>query len=81
MISKILRLFVHTFTAYDKYSVLNREYITHPIHMQISQKQRTFSQLFFASFKSRLNFEHIEKKDDSHISCVSEIRLFKNVVR
>ena len=49
--------------------------------MQISQKQRTFSQLFFASFKSRLNFEHIEKKDDTHISCVSEIRLFKNVVR
>ena len=77
VICKILRLFVNTFTAYDKYSVLNREYITHPIHMQISQKQRTFSQLFFASFKSRLNFEHIEKKDDTHISWVSEITAFQ----
>ena len=45
--------------------------------MQISQKQRTFSQLFFASFKSRLNFEHIEKKDDTHISWVSEITAFQ----
>ena len=64
MIFKILRLFVNTFTDYDKYSVLNREYLKHPIDIQLSQKQ-TFSQLFSASSKSKLNFEHFQKKDDT----------------
>ena len=36
VIWKILRLFVNTFTAHDKYSFLNREYLTQPIHMQLS---------------------------------------------
>ena len=66
MICKILTIFINTFTAYDKYSVLNREYLIHPIHMQLSQKQNTFSELFSASPKPRLNFAHIEKKDDTH---------------
>ena len=43
----------NTFTAYDKYSVLNREYLTHPIHMQLSQKQKTFSNIF-------LHFGHLD---------------------
>ena len=64
MIFKILRLFVNTFTDYDKYSVLNREYLKHPTDIQLSQKQ-TFSQLFSASSKSKLNFEHVQKKDDT----------------
>ena len=66
MICKILRLFVNTFTAYDKYCVLNREYLTQPIHMQLSQKQKTFFQFFSAFLKSRLNLEHIQEKDDTH---------------
>ena len=66
MICKILRLFVKTFTAYDKYSVLNRECLKHPIDMQLSQKQKTFSEFFSAFLKSRLNFEHIQKIDDIH---------------
>ena len=66
MIFKILRLFVNTFTDYDKYSVLNREYLKHPIDMQLSHKQKTFLQFFSASLKSKLNFEHIQKKDDTH---------------
>ena len=66
MICKILRLFVNTFTAYDKYCVLNREYLTQPIHMQLSQKQKTFSQFFSAFLKSRLNLEDIQEKDDTH---------------
>ena len=52
----MLKLFVKTFTAYDKYSVLNRQYFNHPIDMQLSQKQKTFSELFSGSLKSRLNF-------------------------
>ena len=42
----MLRLFVNTFTAYDKYSVLNREYLMHPIHMQLSQKHQSFPNIF-----------------------------------
>ena len=61
VICKILRPFVNIFTAYDKYSVLNKQYLLHPIHMQFTQKQKTFSQFFSAFLKSRLNFEHIQK--------------------
>ena len=66
MICKIFRLFVNTFTAYDKYSVLKREYLKHAIDMQLSQKQKTFSEFFAAFLRSRLNFEHIQKIDDIH---------------
>ena len=37
---KILRLVVNTFTADEKYSLLNRDNLGQPIHMQLSQKQR-----------------------------------------
>ena len=62
MIRKILRLFVNKFTANDKYSLLNRDNLTQPIQIQLSQKQKTFSRLFSAVLKSRLNFEHFERK-------------------
>ena len=41
--------------------------------MQLSQKQETFSQFLFGFLKSSLNFEHFQKKDDSHRSEISEI--------
>ena len=63
VICKILRLFFNIFTAYDKYSFLNTEYLMHPIHTQLSQKQKKFSQFFSRFLKRRLNFEHIQKKD------------------
>ena len=34
----------------------------HPIHTQLSQKQKKFSQFFSRFLKRRLNFEHIQKK-------------------
>ena len=43
----MLGLFVNTFIAYDKYSVLNPEYLTQPIHMLLSKKQKLFSFFFF----------------------------------
>ena len=61
-----LKTVFNTFTAYDWYSVPNREYLKHPIDMQLSQKQKTFSEFFSAFLKSRLNFEHIQKIDDIH---------------
>ena len=34
--------------------------------MEVSQKQKTFSEFFSAFLKSNLNFEHFQKKDDPH---------------
>ena len=44
-----------------------------PIPMQISQKEETFSEFFCGFLKSSVNFEHFQKKDDSHRSYISEI--------
>ena len=41
--------------------------------MQLSRKQKTFSEFFCAFLKSSLNFEHFQTKDDSHSSGISEI--------
>ena len=54
----------NTLTADDKYSLLNRDKLTQPIRMQLSQKQTAFSQFFLAFPISILNFEHFQKKDD-----------------
>ena len=66
MIYKIGRLFVKAIIADDKQYLLNRDNLTQPIQMKLSQKQKTFSRFFCAFLKSSLNFEHIQKKDDSH---------------
>ena len=57
-------MFVNTLTADDKYSPLSRDNLTQPIRTQLSQKQQAFSQFFLAFSKSKLNFEHFQKKDD-----------------
>ena len=81
VLCKILRLFVNTLTADDKYSPLNREYLTQPIQILLSQKQKTFS-LFLASFLiSTLSFAHFQKKDDPHSRCISQITLSEKSVQ
>ena len=59
---KILGLFVNTLTDDDKYCLLYRDNLTQPIQIQLSQKQKTFSEFFSAFLKSTLNFEHFQKK-------------------
>ena len=54
LICKILRLFVKTFTARHKCSLLNRDNFTQPIQMLFSGKQKTFSEFFSDVLKSRL---------------------------
>ena len=82
MIYKILRPFVNTFTAHDKYSVLNKQYLLHLIHMQLTQKRKTFSEFLFAISKARLNFEHIQKKKMTLIgNDLPKLRPSKNAVR
>ena len=54
-------------TAYDKHYLLNRDNLMQTIQMQVSQKEKTFSQFFFFAFsKSILNVKHFLKKDDTH---------------
>ena len=64
MIHKILGLFVNTLTVDDKHYLLNRDNLTQPIQIQLSQKQKIFSGFFFAISISILNFKHLPKKDD-----------------
>ena len=59
-------MFVNTLTADDKYSHLNRNNLRQPIRTPLSQKHTAFSQLLLAFSKSKLNFEHFQKKDDPH---------------
>ena len=61
---KIPRLFVNTLAVNDKQYLLNRDNLTQQIQMQLSEKQKTFSEFFFAFLKSILNFKHLPKKDD-----------------
>ena len=72
-IAKISRLFPNRLSADGKYSLFNRDNLTQPIQMQLSRKQKTFSEFFSAFLKSSLNFEHFQKKDDSHSWGISEI--------
>ena len=55
-----------TLPADDKHYLLNRDNLAQPIHMQLSQKQKTFSELFFAFLKSKFNFKQFPKKDYPH---------------
>ena len=71
VLCKMLKLFVNTLTADDKYSLLKRDNLTQLIQKLLSQKERTLSRFFFAFLKSRLNFENFQKKDDPHRKCVS----------
>ena len=72
VICKILRRFVNILKSVDKYSLPNREYLMQPIQIKLSQKQKTFAWFFSAFSKSKLNFEHFQKKDDHHSSFISE---------
>ena len=67
----MLRVFVDTLTADDEYFPLNRDNLTQPIQILLSQKQKNLSRFFFAFLKSTLNFEHFQKKDDPHSRCIS----------
>ena len=67
-------LLVNTLAADEKYPVLNRDSLTIPIQMQLSQKQKYFSQFFAAILKRRLNFKQFEYKDDPHTFVFSKLR-------
>ena len=78
---KILRLFVNTLNGDDKYSLLNRGYLTQPFQMHSSQTEKDFSQLFGAFFKSTSNFEHFQKRMNLIGYVFTKLQTAKDVVR
>ena len=59
-------------SAVDKCSLPKRDNLMQPIHLELSQKLKTFSQFFLPFWKSSLNFEHFQKKDDAHSLFICE---------
>ena len=72
---QILELIFNRLAADEKYPVPNRDILTIPIQMEFSEKQKTFSQVFAAFLKCRLNFRLFEKK-----RLPSDILYFRNYV-
>ena len=81
MIHKILRLFVNTLTFDEKHYLLNRDNLTQPIQMQLSEKRKNFSQVSFPFLNSLVNFKHLSTKDDLIADVFPEIPAPKNMVR
>ena len=74
-------MFFNTFPADEKYYLLNRDNLAQPIQMQLSQKQKTFSQFPFAFLKSVLNYKHFPKKMTLRADVFFEIQSPKNMFR
>ena len=71
--SEILRLFLNTLTADNKYFRCNVQNFAQQVQTPLSQKQKPFSQSFIAFLKCAWNLEHFEKKDEYPSLIISEI--------
>ena len=80
MLCKILRLFVNTLWADDKYFLVNRQKLTEPIQILLSSKQKTFSEFFSTFLISTLNFEHFQKKVTVIGDFIPKLRTSKKVI-
>ena len=63
---EILGVFFNTLTADGKYPVQGCGNVQLPIQIILSEKQKTFSEIFVPFLDSISNFEHFERKDDRH---------------
>ena len=63
---EIIGLFVNRWTADYKYPVPDCENLPFPIQIQLSVKQKTFSQFVIRLMESPSNFGHFQKKEDRH---------------
>ena len=71
--SKILGLFVNTFTAESTYYRRNMQTFTQQVQTPLSLKEKTFSGFSIAFLKSTGNGEHFQKKVESSSLSISEI--------
>ena len=67
VLTKIRRLFLISLATDDKHYLVNRDTLTQPTQKPLPQKQKTFSEVFFAFLKSILNYKHLPKKHDPDI--------------
>ena len=71
--SEILRHFVNTLTADNKYSRCNVHNFEQQVQTPLPQKQKTFCVFFIAFLKCASNLEHFEKEDEYPSLNISEI--------
>ena len=65
VLGKILGMFYNTLTADGKYPIQYWENLPLAIQMELSDKQKTFSQFFIPFLESKSNLKHFEKKKDN----------------
>ena len=70
---KILGVFVNTLTTDDKCPVRDCDNLQFPIQMQLSLKQKSFSEFFVQLMEFISNFKTFGIKDDRDSQCISEI--------
>ena len=61
VISEFLGLFINTLTAEDKHFLCNGENSPQPIQIQLSKRQKTFSQFFTEFLKFIFSFKYFEE--------------------
>ena len=66
VLGEVLVMFLNTLSADRKYPIEDWENLQLQIQMQLSQKQKLFSQFFFRFLKSTSNFKRFERKDHGH---------------
>ena len=70
---KILRLFINTLTADDKYSCRNMQNFLQQHQTLLSQKRKTLSGFLIAYLKCAWNSDYFEKKNECPSLIISEI--------
>ena len=78
---QILGLLVNTLAGDEKYPALNRDNLTIPLQMQLSEKKKKISEFLVAFLKANLNLKYFGEKYDPRRFCISKIRDSENVVR
>ena len=71
--SEILRIFVNTLTADDKYWRHYMKNLRQQFETPLAQKQKTFSGLFIGFLKCAWSLEHFQKGDEYPRLIISEI--------
>ena len=62
VICKMSRLFINALSADDKYSLFNRDNLTQPIQIQVSRKEKSFSNFLLHFWNLVSIFNIFEKK-------------------
>ena len=73
VLSEVLRLFLNTLTADDKYSRSIMLNLPQQFQTALSQKQKTFSGFFIAFLEFAWNLEHFQEKDEYPSLIISKI--------